>query len=427
MAKRHVGFSAILLGCLIQVSQVQGAHQVHSSLGSFLTASSGISLQFIDFEGSFTTPVSFAAVNSTTLPGVIPTGINFTGPPTTQSIDIVVDSIGASNVLFSNFNNDILRVDFNPGVTAAGSDLRALTGSSPINVAVTIRDPNDVVHTFPVSIPSGNFAFFGITVDSGEIIRIEYNSGGDFEVVDNYLFGTITNLSPVADCGSGAITVEATSAAGASVQLDGSDSFDPDGDTISFLWAVSDLAVVLDDPTSATPSGVFPLGITMATLTVSDGNGGVSTCDVIVTVQDTTPPEVAATTDIAMLWPPNHKMRNVKLFIIGTDVVTDTADIEVLSATIRSDEPDNGDADGNTTGDVGGQDGFTSPVDVTGQLTFDPGAGDNGAWVVTVQLRSERQGTGDGRSYIVDVVARDTSGIEGTTSCVVVVPHDRGH
>jgi hypothetical protein len=427
MAGKHVGFSTILLGCLIHVTQAQGAHQTHNSLSSFLAASSGISLQFIDFEGSFTTPVSFAAVNSTTLPGVIPAGINFTGPPTTQSIDIVLDSIGASNVLFSNFNNDVLRVDFNPGVTAAGSDLRALTGTSPINVAVTIRDPNDVVHTFPVTVPAGQFAFFGITVDSGEIVRIEYNSGGDFEVVDNYLFGTFTNLAPVADCGSGSITVEATSSAGASVQLDGTDSFDPDGDAISFLWDVSDLAVVLDDPTSATPSGVFPLGITMATLTVSDGNGGFSTCDVIVTVQDTTPPEVAATTDVAMLWPPNHKMRSVTIFIVGTDVVTDTADIEVISATIRSDEPDDGDADGNTTGDVHGQDGFASPVNVTAELAFDAGAGENGAWVVSVQLRSERQGGGDGRSYIVDVVARDTSSVEGTTSCVIVVPHDRGH
>lgn len=431
MGGKNVCLSAVLLGVMLSAGQARGAFQTHSSLGSFLTASSGLSLQFVDFEGGFATPVSFAAVNSTTLPVVIPPGIEFTAPPSTQANDVVINLNGASNVLFSNFNNDILRVDFNPGVTAAGSDLRGIFGASTITVSVTIRDPNDVVHSFPVSMPPApNFGFFGITVDSGEIVRIEYRgmlsaTVGDSEIVDNYLFGTISNLEPVADCGSGSITAEATSAAGALVSLDGSASFDPDGDPISYLWGVSDLAVMLDDPTSATPSGVFPLGVTMATLTVSDGNGGVSTCDVIVTVQDTTPPEVACTTDVASLWPPNHKMKDVTIFVMGTDVVSDSADIDVLSATIRSDESDNGDGDGNTTGDVNGQDGYSAPVDITSQLVFDPGAGSNGAWVATVELRAERQGGGDGRSYIIDVVARDTAGLQGTASCVVVVPHDR--
>ena len=59
--------------------------------------------------------------------------------------------------------------------------------------------------------------------------------------------------------------------------------------------------------------------------------------------------------------------------------------------TIRSDEPENaiGLGDGDTTGDVNGQDGFSTPVDITGALTVNT---DLGAWVATIWLRAERDG-----------------------------------
>jgi hypothetical protein len=165
----------------------------------------------------------------------------------------------------------------------------------------------------------------------------------------------------------------------------------------------------------------------MATLTVSDGNGGVATCDVLVTVRDTTPPEVMCTSDVAMLWPPNHELRTVTLYIMGTDAVSDSQAISPLLVTLRSDEPDDaaGTGDGETTGDVHGADGFTFPVGVSGRFAFQASAGPSGAWVATVQLRAERDGDGDGRCYTIDVTARDTSANLATTSCCIVVPHDR--
>jgi hypothetical protein len=236
-----------------------------------------------------------------------------------------------------------------------------------------------------------------------------------------------TNSPPVALCLAEEITVEAEGDYGALVTgLNGVASFDPDGDAISFHWDVSDASVVLDDPTSPTPTGFFPIGITMATLTVTDGNGGFDTCDVLVTVQDTTPPEVMCTTDLAALWPPSHEMRTVRLIVTGTDNVTNPEEITVASITVSSDEPDDSDGDGSTIGDVDGEDGHSAPVEFAPSMTFDPTVGDAGAWIVDVQLRAERDGEGDGRCYTIDVEAFDTSGNSATTSCCVVVPHNNG-
>lgn len=235
------------------------------------------------------------------------------------------------------------------------------------------------------------------------------------------------NRRPLAVC-DGSVTAEAASAAGAFVQLDASASFDPDaGDPVLFHWDVSDLSVSLDNPDSAAPSGMFPIGVTMATLTVADGRGGVDTCDVIVTVHDTTPPQVMVTTNIASLWPPNHTMRAVRVVVTATDATFNPGDIIPLVITVRSDEADDapGSGDGNTVGDVNGSDGYGSTVNITPLFTFNPALGENGAWEAMINLRAERAAAGDGRAYTIDVTAIDSSLNFANTSCVVVVPHDR--
>ncbi|MCH8260317.1 MAG: hypothetical protein IIC46_08930, partial [Planctomycetes bacterium] len=72
-----------------------------------------------------------------------------------------------------------------------------------------------------------------------------------------------------------------------------------------------------------------------------------------------------------------------------------------------------------------GEDGFTTPVNITSQFVFDETIGEAGAWVAAIQLRAERDGDGDGRAYTIDVMALDSLGNLATTSCVIVVPHDR--
>ena len=110
--------------------------------------------------------------------------------------------------------------------------------------------------------------------------------------------------------------------------------------------------------------------------------------------------------------------------VTATDACDDPEFIFPLTITVRSDEPDDaGSGDGMTTGDVDGQDGYTAPVDILGRLSWD---GELGAYVGTIQLRAERAGSGDGRNYTIDVMAFDSQGNFTTTSCCVVVPHDKG-
>ncbi|HKM55081.1 MAG TPA: hypothetical protein VJY33_16850 [Isosphaeraceae bacterium] len=100
------------------------------------------------------------------------------------------------------------------------------------------------------------------------------------------------------------------------------------------------------------------------------------------------------------LWPPNHKFVNET--ITG---VTDVACGGVTTITIASifqDEPT-----------LGGGSGDTCP-DGTGVGTS------------TAQVRSEREGTSDGRVYHIGFKATDCNGNSCTGTVAVCVPHDQG-
>lgn len=218
------------------------------------------------------------------------------------------------------------------------------------------------------------------------------------------------NRAPGADAGTDQV-VECTGLF-TEATLDGSASLDPDGDPLDYQWSVAPGAS-LDSPTSAVTNGQFPLGSTMATLTVTDCCGAFDTADVTVTVSDTVAPRASCTTDLAELWPPNHKVVTVGIFV----TVEDTCDEDealLVDCTVSSNEPDGGD------GDVDGEDGHAAPVPV--ELDYDAQLG---MFVGEVELRAERLGTGTGRSYSVTCEVSDASGNTTTASCVVVVPHDR--
>jgi len=238
---------------------------------------------------------------------------------------------------------------------------------------------------------------------------------------------TVADVNLLPECSASDQTVECTSHDGALVTLDGS-ATDPDDPSTSLVyqWFVSDLNVVLDDPSARIATGLFPIGVTMATLTVADGRGGVDVCDVLITVEDTLPPELLCTTDRASLWPPKHSMVPVTLVIAATDECANPDEILPISVRVSSSEPDDaqGTGDGNTRGDVGGLDGYTAPVDVTASFSYDPGTG---LWTGTILLRAERAGAGVGRKYTLDVEAFDSHGNAAISSCCVVVPHDQRH
>ena len=98
-----------------------------------------------------------------------------------------------------------------------------------------------------------------------------------------------SNRSPSADAGADQ-TIEATSPAVVSFSLNGTGS-DLDGDPITFAWSGAatgnTASMMLDVPPPAAPAMSHTYTMT---LTVSDGRGGVSTDDVLLTVTDTTGP-----------------------------------------------------------------------------------------------------------------------------------------
>ena len=315
-----------------------------------------------------------------------------------------------------------------------------VTEGETISVTYTATDPDGDDLTAILSGPAG--ATLNVDNGASPLVAIlswtptAADAAGNPHVIDvSFLdaedasagcgpISVIVNRKPIAIC-SGNITVEAATMSGTVVTLDGAASIDPDlGETLLYHWDVSNMSVVLNNPDSATPLGTFPIGVTMATLTVADGRGGVSTCDMIVTVQDTTPPQIMVTTDTASLWPPNHTMRAVRISIVTTDINFNPDDIIPLIVTVRSNESDDaaGNGDGASSGDVNGQNGYGTPVTITALFTYNA---NGGAWEATINLRAERAGNGVGRAYTIDVTAFDAEMNFATTSCVVVVPHDR--
>jgi hypothetical protein len=82
---------------------------------------------------------------------------------------------------------------------------------------------------------------------------------------------------------SKAVVVTATSEKGATVRLDGSASSDPDAHKLKYRWTAP--GVRLKRPTTAEPSGLFPVGTKTVRSTVADSAGAKSTAKVKVTVK----------------------------------------------------------------------------------------------------------------------------------------------
>jgi len=117
---------------------------------------------------------------------------------------------------------------------------------------------------------------------------------------------------------------------------------------------------------------------------------GLDVCDEIAPTFD----EVSVSPD--MLWPPNHKYVTVEATVTFWDNFDPNPTLELVSVT--SNEPDNGDDDGDTVDDIVVVDDFT------------------------FELRAERSGIGDGRIYTITYQVTDACGNSTLATATVTVP-----
>lgn len=108
------------------------------------------------------------------------------------------------------------------------------------------------------------------------------------------------------------------------------------------------------------------------------------------------------TTKHNTLWPPNHQYHTIDISDCIESIVDCDPHPEVKFLWVSSDEPENGQGDGNTWDDI----------------VCDHDSAD---------LRAERQGPKDGRVYRIGFSVKDHSWPPNTTYgvCVVSVPHDQ--
>jgi hypothetical protein len=149
------------------------------------------------------------------------------------------------------------------------------------------------------------------------------------------------------------------------------------------------------DPLSYTTQGEH-----IVTWRYDDGHGNVSSQTQKVIVKDVTAPTfVTLAASPNVLWSPNHKMVAVSLSAVVSDACDAVPVTHIIA--VASNEPINGNGDGNTAPDW----------EVTGRLTLN--------------LRAERAGGGNGRIYTITVESRDASGNASVQTVNVTVPHNQ--
>lgn len=184
---------------------------------------------------------------------------------------------------------------------------------------------------------------------------------------------------------------------------------DAEGDALSVVWGLNGVAVQTNLVPAGAPgavvnlsfTSVLPLGTNALDITVTDAAGNVTSCASTIQVVDTTPPVIEnASVSPSSLWPPNHKMVDVR---VSARVKDACGPAKWKITSITSNEPQNGLGDGDTANDW--------------QITGDH----------TAKLRAERSGKGSGRIYTLSIVAEDASGNQSAPTTVTVkVPKSKG-
>ncbi len=219
-----------------------------------------------------------------------------------------------------------------------------------------------------------------------------------------------TNVPPTAEAGADAtFTCESQETV---PRLDGSGSTDPDStpgtndDIRLYEWWLDFGLASEEFLGTGAVRDPLPLasGTYNVTLQVTDSKGQTDTDEVVITIDDQTPPQISATLRPSVIWPPNHRMVSVHADVDAFDFC---GPVTIALVSVTSNEPENSQGDGNTAPDIKGA--------------------NVGSEDLTFQVRAERSGTGTGRIYTATYEATDPSGNVSHASAEIKVPHDQGH
>ena len=191
------------------------------------------------------------------------------------------------------------------------------------------------------------------------------------------------NQAPVAVAGPDQVVQCATQ-----VLLDGSASFDPDGDALTYQWSLA--GTVLG--TNSTLVLSLPMGTNLVTLQVTDPCGASSQANVNVAVVDTVPPVVQCVrAEPRVLTPPNHRLVPVTVSVWARDNCDPAPSSQILCVNCDETVP-------------------ARDIRLTGPLT--------------VSLAASKNEHGRARHYTIVVGTTDASGNTTTNRVVVTVPGD---
>lgn len=284
-------------------------------------------------------------------------------------------------------------------VEALFSDDGGQTFATPLTGPIT----NDGADSFTVPCSLGNDA------------RIKLQSVGNifFDINDQNL--TVFNTPPTVEVttGGGAVndscefTVEFSASASDTcglVAADVSVEFSKAED--NFTLGTPTINIQQVSPTEVSVSGsVVVSGLLSSpaklavSVTAKDACGTQTNDFAEAVIVDDTPPEITVSLDPSTLWPPNHKLIPIQATVVASD---NCPGVSFALTELVSDEPEDGDGDGNTAPDI------ADAALGTPDLEF--------------RLRSERAGGGDGRVYTATYTAQDGSGNEAEASDTVEVP-----
>jgi len=186
------------------------------------------------------------------------------------------------------------------------------------------------------------------------------------------------------------------------ILFDASASHDrnPDGSIVSYSWDFNDDGTI--DVTTVEPAVeyFYPAAYDgPVNLVVTDNDGFVGEATTHVTVDPDLEPPVIESIGASpnRLWPPNHRMVPIDVDVTATDRCGASCAIAGVTTSDRTGGGPRNDPDWRITGDL------------------------------SVELRAERTGSGDGRRYTVVVECLDPAGNASYGRAFVDVPHDNGH